>query len=68
MDYSKIEKEMFVGKGFKMICNECGEEISLQEEKTPDCYNNENIQVAFIRNTHYFGFVCKCGNSAYISD
>jgi len=67
MDFKKIEKEMFLGKGFKMICNECGEEMILQDEKVPDSYN-ENIQVSFIRNTHYFGFVCKCGNTAYVSD
>jgi len=66
LDYKKIEKEMFLGKGFKMTCNECNEEMMLQEEKTPNCYNN-NIQVSFVRNSNYFGFVCKCGNSAYVS-
>ena len=68
MDFSKIQGELIMGNGFKMICNECGKEIILQEELTPECYDNKDIQVSFRRNDISFGFICNCGNSAYVSD
>ena len=67
MDYSKIQGELTVGKGFKMVCNECGNEMIFQQELTPEYYDTEDIQVSFIRNDICFGFVCICGNSAYVS-
>ena len=68
MNYGKIQGEITVGKGFRMICNECGKEINFQDELTPKCYDDKDIQVSFIRNDISFGFICICGNSAYISD
>jgi uncharacterized OB-fold protein len=67
MNYGKLQRQINMGKGFKMICNECGKEMIFQQELTPECYDENNIQVSFIRNDISFGFICICGNSAYVS-
>jgi len=68
MNYNKLKDDIIMGKGFKMLCNECGNEIIFQQELTPECYDDKNIQVSFRRNDISFGFICTCGNSAYVSD
>jgi len=68
MNFAKLEKEMFVGEGFKITCNECGQVMTLQCEDVPESYDEDAIQVSFKRNSNFFGLVCICGNTAYVSE
>ena len=50
---------------FKVICGECGNEISLKDKE--DSTEKEIIQITETRSKYYIKIKCECGNEIWIS-